>query len=417
MKKKLNVPLYDFESFQKVSDLIYYDGPFLSHFISPAGDDYLFYWIDSDETYNKWIVFRTNSHLLNGYINQKITLRYLLQSADSKFAYLLLIDNELNYKNGEPFLISELEDEYLPSDSSYYTFEKRDYSPIISLSKKEKTGFLELKLSGPRVNYGEIPYNLFNSANEIFREVLNKVSKSYVTKNISRNEHEKSKRNIHQRTEFNVYSTAYPSSFKVIMKPNTEYLTVEDGWSEEFTDSVIKEVVKLLNSGYGPNFEELNYFIENYANGDELIVKYTEFADFIQREGLNIAVAWYNDKTKELQQNHILYEDAPRILKMIEEFREQDPLDFDVIGKFYGVNVDTGHFSFKTLSEDPQKFTGPTEKNLIDSLKDISFNKTYNIKLRRERKKIKDEHKLVSFNELGKKAPLKEKLNKNLDSY
>ena len=36
---------FEFDNLIQMSDLIYYDGPLLSHFVSKAGDDYLFYWV------------------------------------------------------------------------------------------------------------------------------------------------------------------------------------------------------------------------------------------------------------------------------------------------------------------------------------------------------------------------------------
>ena len=41
---------YDFSGFRKIADLIYFEGPFLSHYVSSKGDDYLFYWVDRDDS-------------------------------------------------------------------------------------------------------------------------------------------------------------------------------------------------------------------------------------------------------------------------------------------------------------------------------------------------------------------------------
>ena len=35
---------FDFSSFKKIADLIFFEGPLLSHYVSSKGDDYLFYW-------------------------------------------------------------------------------------------------------------------------------------------------------------------------------------------------------------------------------------------------------------------------------------------------------------------------------------------------------------------------------------
>ena len=43
---------FDFSKLIKVADLIYYDGPLLSHYVSNKGENYLFYWVDVDNEYN-----------------------------------------------------------------------------------------------------------------------------------------------------------------------------------------------------------------------------------------------------------------------------------------------------------------------------------------------------------------------------
>ena len=42
---------YDFSGFKKIADLIFFEGPFLSHYVSDKGDDYLFYWVDKDAVF------------------------------------------------------------------------------------------------------------------------------------------------------------------------------------------------------------------------------------------------------------------------------------------------------------------------------------------------------------------------------
>lgn len=39
---------FDFSKLIKVADLIYHDGPLLSHYVSNKGENYLFYWVDVD---------------------------------------------------------------------------------------------------------------------------------------------------------------------------------------------------------------------------------------------------------------------------------------------------------------------------------------------------------------------------------
>lgn len=41
--KGINIKKRDFSNFKKVADLIYFDGPLLSHYVTDKGDNYLFY--------------------------------------------------------------------------------------------------------------------------------------------------------------------------------------------------------------------------------------------------------------------------------------------------------------------------------------------------------------------------------------
>jgi len=59
---------FDFGKLTKVSDLIYFDGPLLSHYMSSKGENYLFYWVDVDETYNRWMVVRTDIITIQQYL-------------------------------------------------------------------------------------------------------------------------------------------------------------------------------------------------------------------------------------------------------------------------------------------------------------------------------------------------------------
>ena len=59
---------FDFSKLIKVADLIYYDGPLLSHYVSNKGENYLFYWVDVDNEYNRWVVIRTDIFSIQQYL-------------------------------------------------------------------------------------------------------------------------------------------------------------------------------------------------------------------------------------------------------------------------------------------------------------------------------------------------------------
>ena len=123
---------FDFSNFKKIADLVYFDGPFLSHYVSGKGDDYLFYWVDKDESDNRWLVLRINLADLQKYIGKELTLRELIENPNDGFLYSVDVDNNLHYHNIKLVQPSSLPEEYLPEEDSYYAFE-----PIPTLDANE----------------------------------------------------------------------------------------------------------------------------------------------------------------------------------------------------------------------------------------------------------------------------------------
>ncbi len=123
---------FDFSTFQKISDLIYFEGPLLSHYVSGKGDDYLFYWVDNDEHDNRWLALRVNLTDLQKYIDKQLTLRDLIESPNDGYLYCFDINNDLHYHNVHLVQPADLPADYLPEPDSYYEFE-----PISTLNAEE----------------------------------------------------------------------------------------------------------------------------------------------------------------------------------------------------------------------------------------------------------------------------------------
>ena len=114
---------FDFSGFKRIADLIYFDGPFLSHYVSEKGDDYLFYWVDRDEHDNRWLALRVSLASLQKYIGKGLTLLELIKSPNDGYMYSVDVDNSLNYHNVKLVQPADLPEEYLPDADSYYEFE------------------------------------------------------------------------------------------------------------------------------------------------------------------------------------------------------------------------------------------------------------------------------------------------------
>lgn len=117
---------FDFNSLQKCGDLIFSDGPLLSHYMSEHGDHYLAYWVDTDEKYNRWIIVRTCLDYLRQYVNREISLYKLIARPVDQIVWVTDINDHLELNNTQIISPNELPADYLPSEDSLYEFENDD---------------------------------------------------------------------------------------------------------------------------------------------------------------------------------------------------------------------------------------------------------------------------------------------------
>lgn len=114
---------FDFSNFKKIADLIYFEGPLLSHYVSSRGDDYLFYWVDRDDNDNRWLVLRVSLASLQKYMAGELSLRQLIDSPNDGFLYQVDVDDAVRYHNVKLVQPADLPEDYLPAADSCYTFE------------------------------------------------------------------------------------------------------------------------------------------------------------------------------------------------------------------------------------------------------------------------------------------------------
>ena len=115
--KLLELPIFEL---RKISDLIEFDGAILSHFIDKKENNYLYYWTDQNEDFNRWLIWRIDKNDLFEYLRGKLSLREILLNRNKEFIYSVDINRELEYKNITAIEIDDCPSEYLPEKSSYF---------------------------------------------------------------------------------------------------------------------------------------------------------------------------------------------------------------------------------------------------------------------------------------------------------
>lgn len=125
VKEKL--PDNYFDNLEKVGgdyDILYYDGPLISLF-RKENKYYLFYWIDVDKKYDRWVVIsdENNRRFLSDivdFMKNQLSL-YDLLCNPNRSIYITDIDNDLKFHNISMLSdISSLPDSYKPEKDAFF---------------------------------------------------------------------------------------------------------------------------------------------------------------------------------------------------------------------------------------------------------------------------------------------------------
>lgn len=391
---------FDFSKFIKVADLIYFDGPLLSHYISEKGENYLFYWVDADDYANRWIIIRTDIFSIQKYLDKKIPLSSIITSPNDGFVYVVDIDEDVQYNNCKIVPIAQLPEDYTPTDDSYYKFNLEDDIDLFAISQKYSSGILEIHISGRDVKYGSIPLNKFATIIPKIEDIRKSMSSKYI-KNHKKGITDKINkqnivRNLRLDTQYE-YMYSLAGSIRVILKPINQQIS----FGETYADDFAKEFVGLFVSGYSK--EGVLKYSKLYDK--QTIKKYNDFISFLHAERLSFGLKWCNTSSQISIREQIDINDTQRILTNLSDFEYDNKEEIKVEGRFYSLNIRTGSYSFESIEGDDFKSTGFLDETRKQIAYGISFNKTYQVIIERtvteqigRKEKIKDT--IISFEEI-----------------
>jgi hypothetical protein len=168
--KKLDIEL------SKKGDLVYHEGPVLSHFVDEQNRDYFMLWVDGDEKYNRWLLFYLNSSQLKSFFGKRKSLKQLITENEFGFVYLTDIDDKIKYQHIYKLAAEGIPKDYLPKENS-----KFDPDQYEKYSKELETK-VETKLKETHEHL-EIDYLLKKFSEDVFgkrNEIVHLISlKSY----------------------------------------------------------------------------------------------------------------------------------------------------------------------------------------------------------------------------------------------
>lgn len=362
---------------RKVADLIYFDGPFLSHYVSKSGDNYLSYWVDCDENNQRWLVFRVGINSLQNYVNKKKSLYELIKGVDDGFVYAVDISEDGTQSVPLMTFLADIPDEYLPTADSYFDFSYEKESDVAALSMTEQCGLFEIHFTGSDVKYGTMPFEKYTKCLLKVEELRQSCAKSFIKKiksseNFKKLDSKKQNQKLNELfldTNFEyVYSLA--GSVRVLLRPQN----LQVSFTETSADDFARELIRLFKSGYSET--ELRKYAEEY--GQEALVKFNELLQLLKKNKVIIAVSWTNANQHIQEGQKIEEKDKQHIIENLAKSIEQTE-DMTIKGKFYLLNTRTGSFAFESIDDEKLSISGKFDDTILDRIQSLTFEQVYEI--------------------------------------
>jgi hypothetical protein len=182
----VNIESLPLKSLTKVSDLYYFDGPLLSHYQSSNGENYFYHWVDVDNDYNRWLVFRVSNERLQAFMNKRISLHKIISEPDDHFVYKVDINKDFEQENVMMVYPENIPETYLPVKQSTFDVETKHDFNLASFSEQYHQGVLQAYYNNSsKVGYNEINIELFGASMYSFGNLTKGLGKAFIEKKIA----------------------------------------------------------------------------------------------------------------------------------------------------------------------------------------------------------------------------------------
>lgn len=123
--KGYDIP-FEIKTLKHRADLIEQDGPLLSLYYNGKGDYYLFYWLDSDDRANRWMILRVSIESLYQYLSKQITLLQVIGNPSDNFVWITDIDTNGKQISTKALPVANIPTDYLPAEDSWFEFDNQN---------------------------------------------------------------------------------------------------------------------------------------------------------------------------------------------------------------------------------------------------------------------------------------------------
>jgi len=287
----------------KVQDILYVDGPLLSHFKDEYDNDYLYYWVDYDEKENRLLIVKSTKKDLYNYLSGGISLRKLITQLDSTFVFL--VDQDTNEVNVNVFMLNaySLPEEYLPDERSFYTlglplfYDRylKDYSYIEKLRERSYIFKLEPtdKVHDHTVSTNEAGSFLIAITKSIDSYIDYTATSKLKDIIIDRSRLNKTINRIKQKASPRVTDSSY-SSFNVSLAIDTLVLKSENKHIEEWQNDLIEGYKNdVLDVDYSSQ-EDAIAIVERFPDPETRKKIFDPIFKILENQDVSLSVSSYN---------------------------------------------------------------------------------------------------------------------------
>ncbi|SEA39019.1 DUF6575 domain-containing protein [Bizionia paragorgiae] len=410
--KETLIPKNSLPKMIKIKDLIYFDGPLLSHFETIYNENFLFYWVDTNQDFNRWLIFRTSEELLDKYLEKKKSLLELMTDENIGNFYKVDIDNDLNYNNLSIIEFKDIPESYLPEKNSFYKFQSINSDDELKyISEKQNVGVLQAYYNeSSKIGKGTIELEILAESLNDFSKINKGIRKAFIVKERSNFNKTKSKNSqnkfdeqaVLQASSFHYFGNT-SRSFGALFKPASQQSNFPSLISVE--DRYVEFLVKFFQSS-----SDKNEFTAYIKDVDKTVIdSYKKLLGIIKKSKIQFNLNYQNSTSNFNTSKKISYSLAGDILNNINDLVYDNSRDVYLTGRFTALNLKTGHYTFESVSEEQKLIeisTGYLDSDRREMSWKIKWEKLYNVVITRKEekktghKKIKEIDTLVSFCEI-----------------
>ncbi|OZV69726.1 hypothetical protein [Winogradskyella aurantia] len=407
---------------EKVGDLMYFDGSLMSVYKDINNNPFIFDWVDSNEEFNRWLVYQINSTSLNSYIIGESTHYNLLNNPLNSIVFVLDKDNENVIRNCQVCSPNNLPYDYLPhSGLKFEEDDSRNLELIIEnfeldltsaqietkvfdiLEEAKKSSEelinIHIKSTNRKVGYGKIYSSILGKALTNYTD-LNKATalNIYDTKaKIPIEERPRRKKgelkSIKEMGELEfVYAKA--ASFSIFLRPITKQTELFD--NQTSSEKITQTLFQLFDAS--KDLETLREF--KTTLNEDMLNSYNSFLKEIKEDDIAINVQYANPINETVLIDTFNSTKANNILGNLNSLEFENVKEIKTKGVYKA--LDSIYSSFKFESFDGDIYSGKFSKQLKDGVHFLNLQDTYQVTIevletkKSGKKGIKEKDTIVS---------------------